>query len=269
MGRRGLLRFDFVCVLTLTSLATPSWCAGVDVSLVSTNSIVPAGQEFEIILLVPHAGDSFNGYGATIAWDPSALTYMPTSPLSLQEGDYMTSVCGATFHWFRENADNVEIAHSLWCQGSLLDGPGQLYVLHFKATGPPQITQVSLVSTEFYAAGYYVPSTVIANATIMIDGTTDVSPPRRGTQLLASPNPFNPTTVIHVETPQAGMQTVLVHDVRGRLVRSLDRGVYPAGPRTITWDGSDDNGSRLPSGSYLVTLQTPDQVITERVIMIK
>jgi len=269
MGRRALLRTLNLCSILLVAVAPASWCTGVDVSLISTNSIVIAGSEFEIILFVPHPGDAFNGYDATISWDPAALTFVPTSPLSLQEGDYMTSACGATFHYFKQYTDHAQIGHSLWCQGMTLDGPGQLYLLHFIASGPPQITQVSLSFIAFYDGGYTVPSTLVTNAAIMIDGTTDAPAPRHALQLLATPNPFNPTTQIHVQTPDAGLQTILIHDVKGRLVRTLDQGEYPAGVRTIAWNGSDDRGTRLPSGSYLVTLQTPTQMATERVILLK
>lgn len=41
-----------------------------------------------------------------------------------------------------------------------------------------------------------------------------------------------------------------VHDVRGRLVRSLPAGSLDAGPHTLAWDGWDDSGRAVASGAY-------------------
>jgi flagellar hook assembly protein FlgD len=47
---------------------------------------------------------------------------------------------------------------------------------------------------------------------------------------------------------------VAVFDASGRLVRSLASGVFPAGIRSVTWDGRDDRGERASAGVYFVRL---------------
>jgi len=175
MGTRALAWSSRILGIIVATIATSSWAADVHVSLRSSSNTVKPGSEFKVTLRCTEAGEPFNGYDATITWDPAALTFIPTSPSSLQEGNYMKNACGATFHWFQQNADNVRIGHSLWCQGVLLPGPGQLYVLRFQATGQAQTTQVALVAHEFYAAGYPVRSILESNATVTIDGTTGVA----------------------------------------------------------------------------------------------
>lgn len=79
-------------------------------------------------------------------------------------------------------------------------------------------------------------------------------------QLLAGyPNPFNPMTSIPFELAE-GQGNVAVKldilDVRGRVVRTLVDGHRAGGMRhQVTWDGTDQTGQRVPSGTYMSRLQ--------------
>jgi len=72
----------------------------------------------------------------------------------------------------------------------------------------------------------------------------------------AAPNPFNPMTEIAFEVAQPGRCELTVHDVRGRLVRSLVAAERPAGRHEERWDGLDDAGQHVPSGIYMARLRT-------------
>jgi tripartite motif-containing protein 71 len=72
------------------------------------------------------------------------------------------------------------------------------------------------------------------------------------------PNPFNPQTVIRFDLPRAGRVQLRVHDLRGRLVRTLVDGDAPGGSQQATWDGRDDRGRGLASGIYVARLTTAD-----------
>jgi predicted outer membrane repeat protein len=75
------------------------------------------------------------------------------------------------------------------------------------------------------------------------------------TRLLAAvPNPFNPSTRIHFALAKQTTASVEIYDVAGRRVRSLDLGVRPAAEGDVEWDGRDDRGRGVASGSYLVRL---------------
>jgi len=71
-----------------------------------------------------------------------------------------------------------------------------------------------------------------------------------------SPNPFGPNTTVVFELPQATDGKLSVFDASGRLVRTLWRGALAAGSHRITWDGSDEGARGLPSGIYLMRLET-------------
>jgi hypothetical protein len=241
---------------------------GVHIALVGATNVV-AGQDFEIQLAVTQPGTPFNGYDATIAWDPAELTFVAASPIALQEGTYMTSACGTTFHWFQQAATSVQISHVIWCAGMRLTGPGELYRLQFRATGSRGTTHVTIAANEFYAAGYTVPTASAASATIVIGSPTDVATTAASLKLDAAPNPFQPLTTLLLQAPESGRQVILVHDVAGRLVRNLDRGSYAAGPRRVSWDGRDNDGLRLASGTYWITLQAGDSQVTKRVVLVR
>ena len=266
---RWLTRTSVFCMSAAQLLMGSSAHAeGVQVALAGATSVLP-GQTFEMDLVVPQAGAVFNGYDATIAWDPSKLTFVAAFPLHAQEGSYMTLACGATYHSFHQYATNVQITHAIWCAGMLLPGPGQLYRLRFRAMGAPGTTQVTIAQNKFYAAGYTVPTASASPATVVIGDPSDVATAGEAMRLDAVPNPFKPMTTLTLQAPESGQQMISVHDVAGRLVRDLDRGFYGAGPRQLRWDGRDNQGHRLASGAYWVTLDTGSSKATTRVVLLR
>jgi hypothetical protein len=68
----------------------------------------------------------------------------------------------------------------------------------------------------------------------------------------AHPNPFNPQTRVVFDLPRGGPARLTVHDVQGRLLRTLCSGQRDAGRHSVTWDGRDDRGRSLASGVYVV-----------------
>ena len=86
------------------------------------------------------------------------------------------------------------------------------------------------------------------------DVPTETTTPSFG--LSVFPNPFSERTLIEYSVESSGPVHVTVHNVDGRQVRTLvsDRSVL-RGRHQILWDGSDDNGTRLPGGIYLYRVE--------------
>jgi hypothetical protein len=82
-----------------------------------------------------------------------------------------------------------------------------------------------------------------------------------------SPNPFNPTTTIRFEMPEAGQARLVVYDVRGRQVRSLVDGHRDAGAHTAVWDGRDGAGERVSSGIYFYRLQGANATRVRKMVL--
>ena len=69
------------------------------------------------------------------------------------------------------------------------------------------------------------------------------------------PNPFNPRTVIPFSLDRPGVVSLGVYDLAGRLVRQLvPPTLHPAGAYRTAWDGRDDAGHLMPSGTYVYRL---------------
>jgi flagellar hook assembly protein FlgD len=77
--------------------------------------------------------------------------------------------------------------------------------------------------------------------------------------LMNYPNPFSNTTTFVFEHNQPGIPLkvqIEIYSASGTLVKSINQNFTPTDSRTseITWDGTDDNGARLPSGLYIYRL---------------
>ncbi|HTW92950.1 MAG TPA: T9SS type A sorting domain-containing protein [bacterium] len=92
------------------------------------------------------------------------------------------------------------------------------------------------------------------------------SPPLRPVlSVTCEPNPFRSSTVLHLTAgPLDHSVTQLrVHDVQGRLVRTLTVNRSPQ----VVWDGRDNSGRTLPSGTYLVCCTVAGKSAAARVIL--
>jgi len=83
------------------------------------------------------------------------------------------------------------------------------------------------------------------------------------------PNPFNRSTTIRYQLPQAGSVSLKVYNVAGQQVRTLVEGVASAGAYAAAWDGRSDTGRPLAAGVYLARLSTPGSSQTIRIALVR
>jgi len=84
------------------------------------------------------------------------------------------------------------------------------------------------------------------------------------------PNPFNPATNISFMMTERAAVTLEVFDISGRRVRTLAAAeVMNAGSRSVHWNGLDDHGSPVASGTYLYRLQVGDLVESNRMMLVR
>lgn len=106
--------------------------------------------------------------------------------------------------------------------------------------------------------------------TLVESRTVDVSAWGTAPRLRAAPNPFNPSTLLGVSLPEAGVVDLHVFDVAGRRVRTLIGGkTMPRGSHEILWDGRDDDGRLLASGVYVIRMDTEGRSLARRVTLLK
>ena len=59
------------------------------------------------------------------------------------------------------------------------------------------------------------------------------------------------------------------HNIRGELVRTLVDEFHEAGPGQIVWSGDEKSGGKAASGVYFYELRFGDEVLTEKMMLVK
>ena len=74
----------------------------------------------------------------------------------------------------------------------------------------------------------------------------------------AYPNPFNPTATLRFAVPETAgalAATLTIYDVAGQTVRTLVDESVAAGVYEAMWDGTDEGGRAVASGTYIYELR--------------
>lgn len=86
----------------------------------------------------------------------------------------------------------------------------------------------------------------------------------------AYPNPFNPETRIQYKLAEDAVVSLLVVDLMGRTVRTIEFGRHQrAGNYIMYWNGREESGALSPSGMYLLVLHAGDVIMTQKVMLMK
>ncbi|MBK8166997.1 MAG: hypothetical protein IPK64_13740 [bacterium] len=95
-----------------------------------------------------------------------------------------------------------------------------------------------------------VPVTLTVTAAATVPGAVPGRVALRG----AWPNPCNPATVVMFALTKPGYADLSVFDARGSRIRQLVAAQLTAGEHRATWDGTDEAGRPVASGTYLLRL---------------
>lgn len=190
-------------------------------------------------------------------------------------------------------AENTSIDHNMYVKGNYMyqsnyiDGlhvldisnPAQMTEKAFFDSHPPTFTSIWDGSWSNYP--YLRSGAIAVNSDpggiymVCLDGITcsnksvstenEMSVPLQVTLEPAYPNPFNPQTTIQFSLPVAMQVRVAVSDALGREVSVLvDAENLQAGSHAYVFDAVN-----LPSGTYLVRLETGSNVLTRQVVLLK
>jgi hypothetical protein len=83
------------------------------------------------------------------------------------------------------------------------------------------------------------------------------------------PNPFSPTTAFQYEMDAPGTATITIRSADGRLVRQLVQQHRTPGSFSCSWDGTDADGRRLPSGTYFYEVQAAGRTGVRKMVLLK
>ena len=91
--------------------------------------------------------------------------------------------------------------------------------------------------------------------TLGVDDNLPNSPPREITLLGNYPNPFNPTTTIRFDLPEASRVKLVIYNILGQKVITLQDQICSAGYKSVRWDGRTTGMSEVASGLYFYRLE--------------
>jgi hypothetical protein len=83
------------------------------------------------------------------------------------------------------------------------------------------------------------------------------------------PNPFNPTTTIRYQIPSDERVTLTVYNVLGQMVRTLVDQHQTAGYYSVIWDGRNESGVELGSGTYFYSIRAGEFGEVKSMVYIK
>jgi len=81
------------------------------------------------------------------------------------------------------------------------------------------------------------------------------------------PNPFRTRLAIRYSLAAEGSVTLRVHDLAGRVVRTLCASSMKRGAYCVTWNGADDRGRELARGVYFCRFTAGDYHATEKLVL--
>ena len=83
------------------------------------------------------------------------------------------------------------------------------------------------------------------------------------------PNPFNPATVINYSIPKEVAVSIKVYNSLGKEIKTLENGYKSAGLYSITWNGDDNSGNKVSSGTYFYRITAGEFTQIKKMILLK
>ena len=138
---------------------------------------------------------------------------------------------------------------------------------------PAESIVFDLTFTTSYGYVYETDFTVQVAGTSSEDNLLD----KEIVQLQNHPNPFNPTTIIsfNLNIKLSADIKIEIYNMKGQIVKDLSSAVNLSGVEGLTghysatWNGTDNNGTPVPSGIYFYKLKAIDFEQTEKMILMK
>jgi subtilisin family serine protease len=173
--------------------------------------------------------------GMAIAYlPPEPLTWVTATPLVGQTGPGGSTEVDVFFH-------HEELGRGIYT--------AEMVINSNDPDTPAILLPVTLTKNVSSAVGHVLPNVV------RLEG--------------AVPNPFNPATDIKFSLPRDAGVVLNLYDVSGRLVRSLVNDNYAAGSHEVRWNGKDDTGHGVASGTYFARLAVDGVYSVKSMVLVR
>jgi hypothetical protein len=180
-------------------------------------------------------------------------------------------------HWDYRKANTVTATEEFLVADRVVDG--SLFIAMAGATAVPDGEVVQLLFARKGGTGSQEPRVVLAEVNdgsqpVRINGSqsTGVDVAHQfgnELQLVAVPNPFSGKVnlTFHLDAP--GQVTLRIYGVDGRLVRELLSQPLSFPALSVVWDGLDDGGQPVATGTYFARLERGTVKVVSRLVLIR
>ncbi len=184
-----------------------------------------------------------------------------------QGGLLEEQTAGLFFDWI-ESDGSITIDSAILGRNETFIGSGEVALLQFQTLGltaRPSLTEADLRDLDNQKI---LDSEVAPVRPLSLDRTERPATLPTETRLLgARPNPSSGGTGIAFALAAETHVSVRIHDVGGRLVRTLINRPLNGGVHSVAWDGRSDDGHLLPTGVYLYSFRAGSVEETQKLIV--
>jgi len=115
---------------------------------------------------------------------------------------------------------------------------------------------------------YSSPIHITVETDVQVTDHTEVIP-KQFALMQNFPNPFNSSTTVQYDLPQAAKVNMSVYNTLGKRVQVLKNTLQQAGSFTVKWDGKDEQGKSVTSGIYIFRLQAGENRKSIKALLIE
>jgi len=166
-----------------------------------------------------------------------------------------------------------------------IDAQGDLFWLYWDDQEFPDNPQIDTTATPLLSGsfGFYIfnmgdfgkvwcDDIIVEGAPQGVgDRPDNIDLPRAFSLSQNYPNPFNPMTTIRVDIPagEPRHSVLKIYDLRGRQIRTLADKPLTQGTHLFAWDGRDDSGRQVSSGTYIYRMRQGEDQYTRKMLLMK
>ena len=183
-----------------------------------------------------------------------------TNPAGGQEGVEIVGL-----HWQRNsltadtNSVAMQVAYNLVIQqyvfGRRIDGYGNGTTVYWWISAMDVEGNISTTNKQSYIIGTLATDNDVTPYEFDLHGNY--------------PNPFNPVTNIIYSMGTASDVTIMVHNIQGQLVKNLFIGNVKPGQHTVSWNGTNNFAQSVPSGIYIYSVKSNQQILVGKMMLLK
>jgi len=150
--------------------------------------------------------------------------------------------------------DNIRIAGS----GALPDGQAGVFATLIFSTNEDVVQEEVEVSITRLRWNENEPEYDVATTLLVVGIDESGMIPEEYNLAQNFPNPFNPSTTIKYGLPEDSNVSLIIYDLRGNVVQTLESGTKSAGWYELVWNGETADGKTISTGIYFARLVASD-----------